>query len=92
LLTSGIKYSTTIIRMSKKEKLIERLLRKPVDMRFDEVKVILEHFGFTLDNKNQKGSHFVFCKGDLQMTVPVHNHVVKRTYLQIMIEMLGLEE
>ena len=58
----SIKYSTTKLRMSKKEKLIERLLRKPVDMRFDEVKVILEHFGFTLDKKNQKGSHFVFFK------------------------------
>ena len=88
----SIKYSTTILRMSKREKLVERFLRKPVDMRFDEVKVILEHFGFTLDKKNQKGSHFVFFKGDLQMTVPVHNHVVKRTYLQIMIEMLGLED
>jgi predicted RNA binding protein YcfA (HicA-like mRNA interferase family) len=78
--------------MSKKEKLIERLLRKPVDMRFDEVKVILEYFGFILDKQNQKGSHFVFFKGDLQMTVPVHNHVVKRTYLQQIIELLGLEE
>jgi len=92
LLTNSIKYSTNILRMSKKEKLIERLLRKPVDMRFDEVRVILEYYGFTLDNKNQKGSHFVFFKEDLQITVPVHNHVVKRTYLQIIIEMLGMED
>jgi predicted RNA binding protein YcfA (HicA-like mRNA interferase family) len=78
--------------MSKKEKLIERLLRKPVDMRFDEVKVILEHYGFVLDSKNQKGSHFVFYKGDKLITIPVHNHMVKKTYLQLIIELLGLEE
>jgi len=81
-----------MLRMSKKEKLVERLLRKPVDMRFDEVKVILEYSGFTLDAKNQKGSHFVFFKGEQLITIPVHNHVVKRTYLQIIIELLGLED
>ena len=88
----SITYSTTILRMSKKEKLVERLLRKPVDMRFDEVKVILEYSGFTLDSKNQKGSHFVFFKGDKLITIPVHNHVIKKTYLQLIIEMLGLED
>ena len=91
-MTNSIEYSTTMIRMSKKEKLIERLLRKPVDMRFEEVAAILEHFGFTLDKKNQKGSHFVYFKGDKLITIPVHNHMVKRTYLQQIIEMLGLEE
>jgi predicted RNA binding protein YcfA (HicA-like mRNA interferase family) len=78
--------------MSKKEKLIERLLRKPVDMRFEEVRVILEYHGYTLDRKNQKGSHFVFFMGDQILTIPVHNKVVKRTYLQMIIEILGLEE
>lgn len=78
--------------MSKKEKLIERLLRKPVDMRFDEARVILEYYGYTLDQKNQKGSHFVFFKGDQILTIPVHNNIVKLTYLQMIIEMLGLEE
>jgi len=78
--------------MSKREKLIERLLRKPVDMRFDEVKVILENFEFTLDTKNQTGSHFVFFKGELQISVPMHNHKVKQTYLKKIIEILGLEE
>ena len=78
--------------MSKKEKLIERLLRKPVDMRFDEVRVILEYYGFMLDSKNQKGSHFVFIKGEQLITIPVHNNVVKKTYLQLIIEELGLED
>jgi predicted RNA binding protein YcfA (HicA-like mRNA interferase family) len=91
-LTNSIKYSTNVIRMSKKEKLVERLLRKPVDMRFEEVTLILEHFGFVLDKKNQKGSHFVFFKGEQQITIPAHNHMVKRTYLQKIIETLGLEE
>ena len=91
-MTNSIKYSTNILRMSKKEELIERLLRKPVDMRFEEVAVILEHYGFTLDKKNQKGSHFVYFKGDKLITIPVHNHMVKRTYLQMIIEMLDLEE
>jgi predicted RNA binding protein YcfA (HicA-like mRNA interferase family) len=81
-----------MLRMSKKEKLVERLLRKPVNMRFEEVAAILEHYGFTLDKKNQKGSHFVYFKGDKLITIPVHNHMVKKTYLLLVIEMLGLED
>ena len=78
--------------MSKREKRIARLLRKPVDMRFDEVKLILEDFGYICDAKNQTGSHFVFFKGDMQITIPAHNNIVKKIYLKKLIELLGLEE
>lgn len=47
--------------MSKKEKLIARLLGKPKDFHYDEAKVLLEYFGFKERNKGKtSGSRVEF--------------------------------
>ena len=49
--------------MSKKEKLIERLLRRPKDFHYDEAKTLLDYFGFKESNKGKSsGSRFEFVK------------------------------
>ena len=35
--------------MSQKDKLIERLLRKPKDFSFDDIASLLSYFGYTLN-------------------------------------------
>lgn len=45
--------------MSKLEKLVQQFLRKPSEVRFEDVRYILEAFGF--DQKRSKGSHHSFC-------------------------------
>ena len=51
--------------MSKKEKLIERLLRRPKDFHYDEAKALLEYFGFEESNKgNTSGARGEFVKED----------------------------
>lgn len=51
--------------MSKKDKLIERLLRRPKDFHYDEAKTLLEYFGFTESNKGKtSGSLVMSVKGD----------------------------
>ena len=51
--------------MSKKEKLIERLLRRPKDFHYDEAKALLEYFGFEESNKGKtSGSRVEFIKDD----------------------------
>jgi predicted RNA binding protein YcfA (HicA-like mRNA interferase family) len=75
--------------MTRTEKLQERLLRKPVDMRFDEVKAILKSHGF--ENVRTRGSHFFFTNNKDVISIPVHNNTVKKTYLEKIIEILKLE-
>ena len=51
--------------MSKKEKLIARLLGKQKDFHYNEAKVLLESFGFEERNKGKtSGSRVEFVKGN----------------------------
>ena len=51
--------------MSKLEKEIERLKSKPKDFTYDELKKILNNFGFSEDNKGKtSGSKVIFKNGD----------------------------
>lgn len=75
--------------MTKIDKLQEKLLRKPVDMRFDEIQKILKSHGF--ENVRTRGSHFIFTNNKNVITIPVHNNTVKKTYLEKIIEILELE-
>lgn len=50
--------------MSKKEKLIARLLSRPADFRYDEARTLLEQLGFVESNKGRtSGSRVEFVRG-----------------------------
>ncbi len=51
--------------MSKKEKLIARLLSRPKDFHYDEAKVLLQYFDFIESNKGKtSGSRVEFVRGN----------------------------
>lgn len=79
--------------MSKLEKLVEQLLRKPTEVSFADVAKILETFGYE-EKHSGSGSHRAFLKpGHLPIIVPtVKGRHVKGKYLRMIIEKLGLEE
>ncbi len=55
--------------MSKKLKLLQRLLSEPKDLRFDELNRILELCGFEIDHMT--GSHAIYTKpGCRSLTIP----------------------
>lgn len=57
--------------MSKKEKLIARLLACPKDFSYSEAKTLLQYFGFEEWNKGRtSGSRVEFVKG--QFTILLH--------------------
>jgi len=76
--------------MTKRDKLVRKMLQKPSNLRFCDVKTLLDHFDFK--NVRTKGSHHIFSNGDLIISVPVHDNIVKRTYLEKIIKLLNLEE
>ena len=77
--------------MSKTEKLCARLLAKPTDMRFSEVKYLVEQFGFKL--RRSGGTHAVVRHpSGKTITIVIHDNCVKHGYLVQLIKLLNLEE
>jgi len=62
--------------MTKIDKLQDKLLRKPADMRFDEIRAILKSHGF--ENVRTRGSHFLFTNNKNVISIPVHGNTVKK--------------
>ena len=77
--------------MSKKEKLIARLLGKPKDFHYDEAKVLLEYFGFEERNKGKTlGFRVEFVNGDntILLHKPHPNGELKSYQVKQLIEIL----
>ncbi|MBI4310786.1 MAG: type II toxin-antitoxin system HicA family toxin [Chloroflexi bacterium] len=78
--------------MSDLDKLIERIRSRPPVADFEDVRKLLEAFGWVLNR--EKGSHAMFTKeGERTISVPkVHGRKVKRVYLDMICEILGLDD
>ncbi|AJY71856.1 toxin HicA [Geobacter sulfurreducens] len=68
------------------------MLRSPKDVGFEELRRLLEGFGFECRQPRGGSSHFVFRKqGSMPISVPKDKPVNKKYVIQV-IELLGLEE
>ena len=67
--------------MSQWDKLLERLNNLSSDLRFEELKKILEHYGYEMDSQKGGSSHFpIRKKGQGIITIPKHKPI-KRVYI-----------
>lgn len=77
--------------MSKKSKLIEKLLKKPNDFTFNEMVSLLSYFGYKL-KQGGTGSGIKFIKDDSNQVINFHkphpNGVLKTYILDQVIEKL----
>ena len=68
--------------MSKWEKLLSRLLSLDNDMRFDELRKVLESYGYTMHIPGSGSSHYTFRKpGKNPITIPKHEPI-KKVYVE----------
>lgn len=78
--------------MSKWTKLLERIASLSYDIRFDELKKILESYGYVMKGTSGGGSHFTFRKqGCAPITIPKHEPI-KKTYIIMVKEIIESEE
>ena len=78
--------------MTKLDKLINKILTVPKDMRFDEVKKVLEKYGYILEQPRGGSSHYTFRKeGCESITIPKRNPV-KRVYVEMVKEVVEEKE
>ncbi|MCH8310207.1 MAG: type II toxin-antitoxin system HicA family toxin [Chloroflexi bacterium] len=77
--------------MTQFDKLIARILARPPQVDFNDVRRLLEAYGRALDR--EKGSHVMFTKpSERTITAPkVGGRRVKRVYLNRIIEILGID-
>lgn len=78
--------------MSKWDKLLEKLLNLSKDLRFEELKNILEYYGYVMKGSRSGSSHYTFRKeGCNPITIPKHNPI-KRVYIEMVRDVVEREE
>lgn len=69
--------------MSNWDKLIARICTLSKDLRFDELRKILESYGYEMKSPRSGSSHYTFRKkGCLPITIPKHEPI-KRVYVEL---------
>ena len=77
--------------MSKWDKLIEKILNLSKDMRFDELRKVLESYGYEMKAPRGGSSHYTFRKpGAMPITIP-KNEPIKKIYVQMVKEIVESE-
>lgn len=78
--------------MSQFDKLLQRIRSLDKNMRFDEVRRVLEAYGYTMSSPASGSSHTTFCKMGCQpITIPRHEPI-KRIYIIMVREIIESEE
>lgn len=78
--------------MSKWDKLLSKILSLSKDIRFGELKKILEYYGYEMKATNGGSSHYTFRKpGRNPITIPKHSSI-KRVYVQMVKDVIEKEE
>lgn len=77
--------------MSKWDKLIVRICNLSKDFRFDELKKVLESYGYVMNTPRSGSSHYTFRKQGCQpITIPKHEPI-KKTYVEMVRQIVESE-
>ena len=78
--------------MSKWDKLLFRIRNLSKDLRFDELKKVMESYGYTMNAPKGGSSHYTFRKQGCQpITIPKHEPI-KRVYVELVKQIVESEE
>lgn len=74
--------------MSRWDKLLNRILSLSKDVRFDELKKVLESYGYEMNAPKSGSSHYTFRKpGKNPITIPKHEPI-KKIYVEMVREVV----
>jgi hypothetical protein len=78
--------------MTKRAKRVKKLFQNPRTVPFKELDRVLKDFGFTVRQPSSGSSHYIYSKGEVQLSVPFKRSFVKEVYVKRIIELIGGEE
>ena len=77
--------------MSKWDKLLKKITSLSKDVRFDELRKILESYGYIMNAPRSGSSHYTFRKqGVSSITIPKHEPI-KKVYVEMVQEIVESE-
>ena len=77
--------------MSKWEKLLARILLLSQDLRFEELRKVLESYGYKMRAPRSGSSHYTFRKTGCQpITIPKHGPI-KKAYVELVKQVVESE-
>ena len=77
--------------MSKWDKLIARICTLSKDLRFDELRKVLEGYGYEMNAPRSGSSHYTFRKQDcMPITIPKHVPI-KKVYVEMVKQIVESE-
>ncbi len=77
--------------MSKWDKLILRICNLSKDLRFDELRKVLESYGYRMNAPRSGSSHYTFRKhGCMPITIPKHEPI-KKIYVEMVRQIVESE-
>lgn len=80
------------MKMSKWDKLVKRIYNLSKDIRFDELRKILESYGYVMTEPRGGSSHYTFRKrGCKPITIPKHEPI-KKVYVEMVKQVIESEE
>ena len=78
--------------MSKWDKLLVKICMLSRDVRFEELRKVLEYYGYEMKGPNKGSSHYAFRKTGCQpITLPKHEPI-KRVYVEMVKKIVEREE
>ena len=78
--------------MSQFDKLLQQIKNLDRNMRFDELRKVLEQYGYSMSGPASGSSHKTFRKpGKYPITIPQHEPI-KRVYVEMVKEIVESEE
>jgi len=72
--------------MTKKLKQIDRIRSNPKNVKFSDLIILLEEFGFELKRIN--GSHHIYNRDEITFPIPVHQNRVKEIYVKRVLSLI----
>ena len=78
--------------MSKWDKLLKRIFILSNDIRFDELRKILESYGYIMKSPGGGSSHYVFRKEGCQPIVIPKHEPIKKVYVELVKQVVESEE
>ena len=77
--------------MSKWEKLLDKICSLSRDLRFEELRRVLESYGYTMNAPRSGSSHYTFRKfGCQSITIPKHEPI-KKVYVELVKQVVERE-